>query len=353
MKNKIKTNYKDSQMLRWYSDVFPNTSTAEKIFLDIKTKLKTTPHPYCGWRSTPNQKYETIFINKFGLRSPNIDVERDNNKNYCMVLGGSVAWGFGASRNEKTFSYQLEKFFRLNNINMDVINFAQNSMNSHDELRSFISSVDEIKPKMVISLSGINDLWQLGKDYTKCSDLLCGPINFFNWGQTKGIATEKNNLKKYFKLLLRFIKKNRDLDKSFFQFVKTGNPLKLYEHKVNVMKTYCEYKKIKMIHVLQPNLFFKKKLSNSEKEYLNFWIQKSINPFDEKILKVFFEKLKKNYFNNNYDTDYSLFIDSTNFFDEFENSIFFDLSHPSDKGYEILSKKIVEIIYSKFFNKNN
>ncbi len=336
-------------MLRWYSDVFPNLVVAEKIFLDIKTKLKTTPHPYCGWRSTPNQNYDTIFINQFGLRSPEIDILENRNKNYCMVFGGSVAWGFGASKNEMTFSYQLERFFKINNIDMSVINFAQNAMNSHDELRSFISSVDEIQPKIVISLSGINDLWQLGKGYNKCSNLLDGPTNFFHWGQTMGIASEKSYFKKYIKLLTRFLRKNKKLDENFFQFKKTCDPFKMFEHKIDVMKDYCKNKKIKMIHILQPNLFYKKRTSETEKKYLNFWIQKSSLVFDEKKLRAHYEKLKNTFFNNNFDTDNSLFIDSTNFFDDLEESIFFDLSHPSDKGYKILSKKVVEIIRSKFY----
>ena len=347
MKKEIKTNYNDSEMLRWHSDVFPNLEIAEKIFLDIKTKLKTTPHPYCGWRSTPNQKYDTISINKFGLRSPDIDIANINKKNYCMLLGGSVAWGFGASKNEMTPSYQLENFFKKNNVDINVINFAQNSMNSHDELRSFISSVDEIQPKMVISLSGINDLWQLGKGFNKCSDLLHGPINFFHWGQTMGIATEKSYFKKYIKLLVRCFKKNNRIDKDFFQFASFDHPIKLFEHKVDVMRAYCEYKKIKMVHVLQPNLFYKKKLSLTEKKYLNFWTQNSANVFNEKKLKIFFEKLKNEYFDNRSSSDQSLFIDSTNFFDEFESSIFFDLSHFSDRGNEILSKKIVDKICLK------
>ena len=351
MKKKIKTNYKDSEMLRRYSDAFPSFDVAEKIFLDIKTKLKTTPHPYCGWRSSPNQNYETIYINKFGLRSPDIDVANFKKKNYCMILGGSVAWGFGASKNEMTFSYQLEKFFKINNIDMNVINFAQNSMNSHDELRSFISSVDEVQPKMVLSLSGINDLWQLKEKFNKCSDLLYDPINFFHWGQAMGVATEKDYLKKYIKLLVRCFRNRKEIDKDFFQFTNVVNPLKLFEHKVDVMKAYCEYKKIKMVHVLQPNLFYKKKLSETEKNYLNFWVLNSSNIFDEKILKAHFEKLKDTYFNKNFATENSVFIDSTQFFNEFESSIFFDLSHVSDKGYEILSKKIVETICLKLLEK--
>jgi hypothetical protein len=344
MKKKIKSNYKDNQMLRWYSDVFANLDVAEKIFLDIKTKLKTTPHPYCGWRSTPNQKYDTIFINKYGLRSPEIDIA-DSQKNYCILLGGSVAWGFGASKNEYTISYQIENFFRMNNINMDVINLAQNSMNSHDELRSFVSSIDEIKPKVVICLSGINDLWQLGKGYNKCSGLLDEPINFFNWGQTMGIATEKNYFKKYIKLLIRLFKKTKKLEKSFFQFKESLDPFELFKHKIDVMKAYCENKKIKMVHVLQPNLFYKKKLSVSEKKYLQYWkINAPEDYYTEKRLINFYEKLKLTFFTGNFSSENSIFIDSTSFFDEYEESILFDVCHMSDKGNIILSKKIVENI---------
>ena len=104
-----------------------------------------------------------------------------------------------------------------------------------------------------------------------------------------------------------------------------------------------------MVHVLQPNLFYKKKLSKTKKKYLNFWIQNSTSAFDEKKLRSHFEKLKSTYFYNNCGTENSLFIDSTNFFNEFESSIFFDLSHISDKGNEILSKKVVEIICLKLF----
>ena len=353
MKKKINTKYHDNQMLRWYSDVFPNLETAEKIFLDIKTKLKTTPHPYCGWRSTPNQQYDTIFINKFGLRSPNIEID-NLKKNYCLLFGGSVAWGFGASKNDYTPSYQIEKYLKKNNFNLEVINLAQNAMNSHDELRSFISSVDEIKPKMVISLSGINDLWQLGKkNYNKCCDLLEQPINFFQWGQSLGIPTEKNSLKKIIKIFLRYLKKTNYQNREYFQFKKYDDlSIELYSHKIEVMQSFCEFKNIKMIHVLQPNLFFKKKLSQTEKKYLNFWCKNKNNDFDEIKLKSFFNYLKKSYYKQENYTKNSLFIDATNFFDEFEKSIFFDLAHNSDFGYDILSKKIVEKI-SRHFNEIN
>ena len=36
----------------------------------------------------------------------------NSKKEYCILLGGSVAWGFGASKNEYTPSYQIEKYLK-------------------------------------------------------------------------------------------------------------------------------------------------------------------------------------------------------------------------------------------------
>ena len=109
-------------------------------------------------------------------------------------------------------------------------------------------------------------------------------------------SIKKNYFKRYIKLLIRCFRTNKTLDKNFFQFEKTCDPLALFEHKIDVMKAYCENKKIKMVHVLQPNLFYKKKLSKTEKKYLNFWIQNSTSAFDEKKLRSHYEKLKSTYF---------------------------------------------------------
>lgn len=348
MKNKINTKYNDAEMFRWYSDVFSNLELSEKIFKDIKENLKTTPHPFCGWRSTPNQKYETITINKNGLRSPDIDYN-DENKNYCIFLGGSVAWGFGASNNDHTPSYQIQKFFKKKSIDYDVVNLAQNSANSHDELRSFISSVDEIKPKLVISLSGINDFWQTKTDYNKLSMPLEIPVRFFEWGQSMGIPMEKNSLKKIIKILLRYLKKTNFQKKDFFEFNKYKSvPINLFEHKVEVMNSYCQYKNIKMVHVLQPNLFYKKKISKNEKQYLDFWTNLENNIFPEKNLKDFYDNLKKKYFKKNNNLENISYIDSTYFFDEYDKSIFFDLAHFSDFGNQIFAEKLVNEIVKNY-----
>ena len=47
---------------RWESDAFESKELAKEIFEDTKKKLTIFPHPFCGWRSLPNQNLTTIKI---------------------------------------------------------------------------------------------------------------------------------------------------------------------------------------------------------------------------------------------------------------------------------------------------
>ena len=94
---------------RWDSDAFDNKKISRIIFDDVKNKLKVMPHPFHGWRSIPNQNFQTININEYGLRNKSFKNLKKNAKN-CILLGGSQAWGFGASSNK--FIINTNKFNR-------------------------------------------------------------------------------------------------------------------------------------------------------------------------------------------------------------------------------------------------
>ena len=133
---------------RWNSDVFPNKEIGTQIFIDIKKKLKTSPHPFSSWRSVPNQKFKTIYINENGLRSKSI--KELKYRNNAILLGGSVAWGFGATSNENTPSYLIEKIlFEKYGLKFNVINLAEQMFTSFEELKVFMSTADELDPKLL------------------------------------------------------------------------------------------------------------------------------------------------------------------------------------------------------------
>jgi len=352
MKKKISYSLTNEELLRWHSDVFATKELGEKIYYDIRTNCKSSIHPFCGWRSVPNQNLDTLSINRHGLRSPDFDTST-NKKDVCVVLGGSVAWGYGATKNDFTPAYLIKKYLKQNGFDYEVVCLAQCSHNSHDELRSFISSVDELNPRLVIDISGLNDIWQIAKrGYNKAQLLHTTANDFLNWGQSLGIIHhDKKKIRTILQIVLSFFIKSKAaifLEHDFYQFgYQSDLPIKLFSHKLDVINAYCELKNIKIVHVLQPHLFFKKNQSQTEKEYIDYWCEEKtdkITNYDN--FKKYLTKLRDSFFSSATSKNVT-YINGLNFFDEYKESIFFDIAHVSDKGNDIMSKKIVEKVISQ------
>ena len=92
---------------RFESDAFENNTIAKQINIDLKKNLQISPHPYCGWRSYPNQKLETITTNEKGLRSKSFqNIKHKNTQSrvttlFIMVIAVSNLIGFQISENVK------------------------------------------------------------------------------------------------------------------------------------------------------------------------------------------------------------------------------------------------------------
>ena len=335
---------------RWESDAFNNTNELNQIFDDVKNKLKILPHDKTGWRCKPNQKLKTISINKNGLRNEDIGT-LDKNKKNCLLIGGSVAWGFGSSSNEKMPSVLIEKILKDDyKINMNVINLSDLGYSSAQELDSFIFSYHDLKPSMVIILSGTNDV-VLENDDNFESNAQFELINAYMWMEKLGIFREKNFFKYIAKSLIRWFKKNEKINPEYFYL---NRPNKdeicefLYHRKNDFIKIFCEQKKIAVYNFLQPDLFLKKKKTSFEIEYMEF-IERVSGKFINDKLKKLDEWIR----DENHSTKYFKNISLLNCFDENEETIFFDRMHFTDKGNEIMSKKICASIYnnqSKLFD---
>ena len=154
---------------RWDSDVFER-NLSDLILSDLKIKLKYISHPYSGWRAIPLQKYPTIEINKHGLRNEKINSYKRNN---ILLLGGSMAWGFGASSNLKTPAklLQLKINKNLKNKKFNVINFADQGFTSHEEVNTLLNIYQELKPCLIIFLTGVNDIKKIYMDKHWLSDV--------------------------------------------------------------------------------------------------------------------------------------------------------------------------------------
>jgi len=333
-------------MNRWESDAFDNIDLANIIKRDLKERLQVRPHPHFGWRSMPNQQLSTLSTNEQGLRSPSV---KPNAKNIILLLGGSFAWGFGASSNKYIPSSLIE--YGLNtkyNDEFNVINLADQMYCSIEEIKSFIFTVDELSPKIVIVITGQNDVARSFKKQYKVTAELKREIEFFHWGYKTGIIWTKSCIKTFIKLLLSFnYSKIQNIYKDdYFTFCANyvdNIPVQAMNHKLDVISSYCMAKGIKIVYLLQPHLMFKKNKSIYENDYYNYLKQ------DEEYfnyLNEHYQYLKNIFKKNTGNNQNNLFLDTTNYFDDYNYSIFFDGVHISDNGYKIFCDKMTEEIGS-------
>jgi len=335
---------------RWESDAFNNINESNQIYNDSKNKLIILPHDKTGWRCKPNQKLKTISINKNGLRNEDIGT-LDKNKKNCLLIGGSVAWGFGSSSNEKMPSVLIEKILKNDyKINMNVINLAELGYNSAQELDSFIFSYHDLKPSIVIILSGENDIvLEENDDFEKNGQFEL--INAYLWMKKLGIFREKSFIKFVIKCLMRWFKKDEKINPEYFYL---NRPNKgeianfLYNRKNDFIKTFCEQKKIAVYNFLQPDLFFKNKKSNYELKYMEY-----LSNYGSEFLSDKIEKLNNWIKDENNNTNYFKNISLLDCFDKNEETIFFDRTHFTDKGNEIISRRICASIYNNYIKLSN
>lgn len=107
----------------------------------------------------------TIDTNGFGLRSPEIALEREPRSFRMAVVGASAVMGEMAASNDATFAYILERKLRANfpENRIDVINAGISGHRIADQRRMIESVVFAHDPDLILMYSGFNDF----ADYCK------------------------------------------------------------------------------------------------------------------------------------------------------------------------------------------
>lgn len=329
-------------MDRWESDVFSDKQLSQVIFKDVKERLKYRTHSLYGWRPLPNQKLQTIQINEHGLRSKRFS--EINSSKRCLVLGGSFAWGFGTSSNNYIPSYLIEEILK-NDYGIDItfINMADQMYCSIEEIKSFVFSVDELKPTFILCITGYNDVARGFSGSYKFNDLNKREIEFFEWGKELGLIGETSRIKKLAKVILRGHKRMQNINNKFLSFeIPDSNdiPCSLYRHKVEVINSFSLAKGIRVAYFLQPYIVFKKSLSSYEKKYIEFVGKQRCEHFRQQ-----YEVLKHEFFQGHqYQHTDILHVDSTGFFDHCADTIFFDSAHITDRGHKEYCNRLCQII---------
>ena len=309
-------------------------------------KLTHTWLPYIMYFHQPNFKSKVINVDNFGLRFNNENdfkkhkfekntIFKNNKKKSHIVIGGSTAFGVGASKDENTITGKLSK-----QSNFNYYNLGGRAFSGFQEIILFQSLINKIKAlDEVTIISGANDLYLMtqSNNFNK----ILGPL-FFNDSLNK--LNNPYSIRNYISSLI--------------------NSKKIK----NEIKTIIseDEKKIILIDIIKRNIYLWSLLSKSMNIKVTFMLQPVANWINREIINeeaVIFSELdnSKNSINfnnifslenyefytkelkiccNNYDIN---FVD-TNKLETITNSkkwIFIDRVHLTDDGNEIIKNKII------------
>ncbi|MFN8009434.1 MAG: SGNH/GDSL hydrolase family protein [Terriglobia bacterium] len=139
--------------------LYPNIKHPEEIFNSLP-KESIEWAPYQLWAIRPNLESRFFHINALGFRGPEIIRNKPAGRTRIVVLGGSSAWGFGCTSDDRTVPGRLQSILheQLPGQDIEVINAGQIGYDSTQELIYFHRSIRALNPDLVLLFDGYNDV---------------------------------------------------------------------------------------------------------------------------------------------------------------------------------------------------
>ena len=291
--------------------------------------LKSNEYPV--FENEPNQHLTTININSLGFRGSEFDLIKNDNTYRIMMLGGSTAFGAGASSDTTTIPAYLEKEFRKNNYNVEVINAGILGSDSFEEAYKIRYMFKKFQPDLFIVYDGWNDSFGQVKEGTLNPDIT----------RSKQIESEKPSLQIW-------ISKNLTEFRTLYVFYPISSHLliastmnegllimnsEIWSSRWNDVCSENNDDGIKTIILLQPIVGTgNKKLSSEEKHHADYFKQiKSREQLEYHSKKLVIASCTAS-------------IDLRNTFDNVSEPIYYDGGHMTDLGNKIVAAKIYEEI---------
>jgi len=274
---------------------------------------------------TNNLEYEPYVMFGYGWEKKFSNLEKKT-KHRILIIGGSTAEAWKSSILEKKLKDNM-------NLDVEVINGSHGAYNSRQQLIVLSVWGGRIKPDIVVSLDGANDILHSLRSENEAGTF------YLN-------HTYKSYLTKPYLGSFIFLIQNSQLINGLNRLSRRFVEFKAEDHYKNI-EIYLESKKnISLISksydayhisILQPYSGFKKNKTDREESF-------KIYDFRDKIVKELFvfSEQKLNYLFNNIENTYHF--NSQNLF-ETKRGVFSDDFHfLDDYGYEVLSNEIYKII---------
>ena len=202
-------------------------------FKDGWLTVNTQFDPELGWATIPNEtttvNNKSYTTNSFGFRSPEVDMA----KKHILIIGDSVAWGFGVSDDE-TLSYYLGKKLK----SFQVLNLGVSGYGITQYYLNLKRNIDKVNPEMVIIVITTGN--DLGDDMSYSRSGKSKPLFIYKenytTGDTKLIRTN-DKISRY--SCVNLFSKSFLLSQAFFSTLKSSfcKPRNLIEEHAKLVIT--------------------------------------------------------------------------------------------------------------------
>jgi lysophospholipase L1-like esterase len=140
-------------------ELYPGIEHPEEVF-SLFGPENLDWSPYEHWITRPNLRSRFYRTNALGFRGPETTVEKPAGRYRIVVLGGSVAWGYGSTADDRTVPGRLQALLRerFPGRDIEVINAAQIGFVSGQQVVYFHRVVQRLSPDLVLFFDGYNDV---------------------------------------------------------------------------------------------------------------------------------------------------------------------------------------------------
>ncbi len=309
-------------------DIYQNEAWSKEYFQEFHDSNKGEYTPYIDYRRAPNYQGKYINLDKNSIRKtiPNCS-DASPNPVKIFVFGGSTIWGTG-SRDEGTIPALISKNLCEKNIAVEVINFGESGYtNTHDMIRLLLELRQGNKPSIVIFYDGVNDVWSSYQNgiaglpqnvYNRKSDFNTrNQIRLFNFIKYSNFMRVINEV--LFLFDEKQLSVNEDLEKQ---------TASIYYNNTKIINNIGKEEGFKTFFYWQPTIYTKKTLSEDEKNKIN----------KNTVVGNMYIDVSEEIKNSNEIKDLS------GIFNEYDETIFIDDVHISEKGNKIVADQISQDI---------
>ena len=313
----------------WGKDAFEDIADEnfqKQICLDIRELKHEKPSILVY---APDQHYQTLNINSFGFRGPEMNIEKPDDVFRIFLIGGSTAMSLGSTSDKTTISGYLQNLFDDEQLikNVEVINAGIGAADSFLESYYVKNMLVEFDPDLFIIYDGANDARYriLGTQSDGKSE---NDNNFIIW---QDLVRDLKQYRTPFVIYDQFYRNIQPpAEENFLDEISTT-----WKNRWQEICKLGNEKGFSVLVTVQPIL------GTGEK----FMSQNEVEIFgdneDTKASLRVLEKMAKSL--PELDKNCSMTADMRNVFDNSQNSIYFDDVHVTDPGNMIIAKKLFEL----------